>query len=86
MIGADGMPSDDLRPRRLHDDPSAPASDDVAAARDRQRALLNQGPQRVDDRRRVPVRLVLSCPRLRGQPRGERLLADLLANRTCAAP
>ena len=82
VLGPDGMPSDDLRPRRLHDDPPAPASDDVAAARGSPGSPAR--PAATTYRRsspRFPSVLSLSRPRLRGQPRGERLLADLLANR-----
>ena len=46
-----------LRPCALDDDASAPASDDIAAARDGQRVLLDQRPAGIDDQRRVLVRL-----------------------------
>ena len=46
-----------LRPCALDDDASASASDDIAAARDGQRALFNERPAGIDDRRRVLVRL-----------------------------
>ena len=46
-----------LRPCALDDDASASASDEIAAARDGQRALLNERPEGIDDQRRVLVRL-----------------------------
>ena len=48
----------------------------IAAAQNRKSALLDQGPQSADDRRRVPVFLPAGRS-LRRQPRGERTLADL---------
>ena len=71
--------------RRLPDDwterySTVPAPEQVATARDRQRALLDQGPERVDDRLRVGVGICLGSRRLPGKPRGERLLADLFAH------
>ena len=53
-----------------------PRRSQVAAARDRKSALLDQGPQSADDRRRVPVFLPVGRS-LRRQPRGECALADL---------
>ena len=41
----------------LDDDASASASDEIAAARDGQRALFNERPAGIDDQRRVLVRL-----------------------------
>ena len=46
-----------LRPCALDDDASAPASDDIAAAQDGQRVLLDQRPKGIDDQRRILVRL-----------------------------
>jgi len=79
-LGPGGRPLDALPPRRLDDDPAAAASQQVAAARDRQSAILDQRPQSVDDRRRVPVFLPVDRS-LRRQPRGERALADLVPHR-----
>ena len=46
-----------LRLCALDDDASVSASDDIAAARDGQRALFNERPAGIDDQRRVLVRL-----------------------------
>ena len=69
-----------LRPRALDDDTPAAASDQVAAPWDSQCALLDQGPERIDDRLRVGVGVCLGPRRSGGKPRGKRLLADLLAH------
>ena len=55
-----------LRLRRLDDNPATPASDQISTPRDRQPALLDQGPEGVDNQLRVPVRLLPR--RLRRQP------------------
>ena len=68
-----------LRPRRLDDDASAPPPEQVAAARDRERALLHQRPEGIHNQRRVRVQLPLPCILLR-QPLGEGPLADLIAH------
>lgn len=63
---------------RFDDDPSATAPEQIAAPRDCQRALLDEGPERIDDQRRILIGL---RDRPRRKPFGERALTDLVAHR-----
>lgn len=76
-LGSDAVKAG-LRLDRFDDDPAAPSFDDVAAARNSQRALLDQRPQRVGN----PLRILVSrdgCG-LGLQPLGESALADVVAD------
>ena len=58
--------SAELGPRRLDDYPAAAASEQISTPRDRQYALLDEGPERVDDHCRVLVCLSRGRRGLRG--------------------
>ena len=67
-------PARALSLRRLDDDASAPSSEPIAAARNGQLALLHEGPEGIDDQRRILVCLLrlLLC----GKPLDEGAFGD----------
>ena len=67
-------PARALSLRRLDDDAPAPSSEPIAAARNGQLAVLHEGPEGIDDQRRILVCVL--CLLLCGKPLDEGAFGD----------